>query len=158
MKQILAMNYAMIMMDEPMYLNHPTTIFTNDNIDVLTADTENDLNYKISQQTPDKFPALPAIGEWCEKDKIYRYGEKMVKCLQSHYRMHYTPEETPALFLIIEPTGADYPVWKQPTGAHDAYKKGDRVHFPGINDPVYESLIDANVWSPAVYPAGWKKI
>ena len=45
--------------------------------------------------------------------------------------------------------------WVQPTGAHDAYKKGDRVTF---NAKTYESLIDANVWSPSVYPAGWKVV
>lgn len=43
--------------------------------------------------------------------------------------------------------------WVQPTGAHDAYKKGDRVTF---NGETYESVIDANVWSPSAYPAGWK--
>lgn len=42
-----------------------------------------------------------------------------------------------------------------PTGAHDAYKVGDRVTFEGS---VYESLIDENVWSPAAHPPGWKKI
>lgn len=42
--------------------------------------------------------------------------------------------------------------WKQPTGAHDAYMKGDKVIFKG---DVYESLIDSNVWSPEVYPSGW---
>lgn len=45
--------------------------------------------------------------------------------------------------------------WVQPTGAHDAYQIGDRVAF---NGSTYESLIDANVWSPAAYPAGWKLI
>ncbi|MFA7115570.1 MAG: carbohydrate-binding protein [Candidatus Omnitrophota bacterium] len=43
----------------------------------------------------------------------------------------------------------------QPTGAHDAYQKGDRVLFEG---KTYESLIDANVWSPTSYPQGWKEI
>jgi hypothetical protein len=43
----------------------------------------------------------------------------------------------------------------QPTGAADAYSVGDRVTFEG---KVYESTIDANVWSPSAYPAGWKKL
>ena len=158
MKQILALNYALIMMDEPLIVEHPSTIFTDDDIYVVTADTQEDLNYKISQQTPDKFLPLPNVGSWCEINVVYGYGAKMAKCLQSHTRMHYAPEETPALFLIIEPTGSDYPVWVQPTGAHDAYQIGDKVHFPTINDPVYESLINANVWSPTVYPQGWKEL
>lgn len=33
--------------------------------------------------------------------------------------------------------------------------KGDKVRFEGS---VYESLIDSNVYSPAEYPNGWRKI
>ena len=51
--------------------------------------------------------------------------------------------------------GAEPAEWVQPTGAHDSYKKGDRVRFEGKN---YESLMDGNVWSPAAYPAGWKEL
>lgn len=40
----------------------------------------------------------------------------------------------------------------QPTGAHDAYKVGDKVTF---NGKVYQSNISANVYSPTAYPAGW---
>lgn len=47
------------------------------------------------------------------------------------------------------------PDFVQPTGAHDAYKKGDKVRF---NGKIYESLIDANAYSPSDYPAGWKEI
>ena len=47
------------------------------------------------------------------------------------------------------------PDFVQPTGAHDAYKKGDKVKFEG---KIYESLIDANAYSPSAYPAGWKEI
>lgn len=43
----------------------------------------------------------------------------------------------------------------QPTGAHDAYNTNDKVLFEG---EIYQSLIDNNVWSPAVYPNGWEKI
>ncbi len=47
------------------------------------------------------------------------------------------------------------PDFVQPTGAHDAYKKGDKVKF---NNKIYESLIDSNVYSPTAYPAGWKEV
>ena len=49
--------------------------------------------------------------------------------------------------------GAEPAEWVQPTGAHDPYKKGDRVTYNGV---VYESIVDGNVWSPSAY--GWKKI
>ena len=42
----------------------------------------------------------------------------------------------------------------QPTGAHDAYMTGDTVLY---NGKVYTSVIDSNVWSPDVYPQGWKE-
>ena len=53
------------------------------------------------------------------------------------------------------PPAEAIPDFVQPTGAHDAYKKGDKVKFEG---KVYESLIDANTYSPSTYPAGWKEI
>jgi hypothetical protein len=45
-----------------------------------------------------------------------------------------------------------HPVWSQPTGAHDAYNKGDIVNYNGT---LYASLIDGNSYSPEAYPEGW---
>ena len=55
--------------------------------------------------------------------------------------------------VVEEGSGA--PEWVQPTGATDAYSKGDRVSY---NGKVYESVIDGNTWSPTAYPQGWEKI
>lgn len=49
----------------------------------------------------------------------------------------------------------EYPDFVPPTGAHDAYKVGDKVTFKGKH---YESIINNNAWSPADYPAGWKEV
>ena len=154
MKQILSLNYALIGTD---ILAHPSTIYTNDNVDVSVFATESELTTFIASMNATQFPPIPSVGEWCEINTVYQYGTDKAKCLQSHNRMSYPIEETPALWLII-PTVADYPVWVQPTGAHDAYNIGDRVHFPDADSPVYESLINANVWSPTEYPAGWQLI
>ena len=151
MKQILSLNYALIGTD---ILSHPSTIFTNEDVEVVTFDTEEQLVTYIAGMEVGMFPELPAVGEWCEDQKIYKYGDNKAKCLQGHNRTIYQIEETPALFLIIT-TVVGYPVWVRPTGAHDSYEIGDCVHFPTINDPVYESLINANVWSPLEYAAGW---
>jgi hypothetical protein len=40
--------------------------------------------------------------------------------------------------------------WQQPTGAHDAYSKGDRVSHKGS---VWVSAYGGNVWEPGVF--GW---
>lgn len=84
------------------------------------------------------------------------YNDVQYECIQAHMTViGQTPNLTPALWKVVL---GDISVWVQPTGGHDAYNIGDKVHFPTINDPVYESLINANVWSPAVYPAGWKML
>lgn len=56
---------------------------------------------------------------------------------------------------LTNTTPTDYAAWVQPTGAHDAYNTGDKVIFEGH---LWESLINANTWSPTVYPAGWRDL
>lgn len=85
-----------------------------------------------------------------------RYGEKLFRCEQAHTsQADWTPDVTPALWTEVAEPGT-IPVWKQPTGAQDAYNKGDRVHYPTADDPVYESTMDANVYAPGVY--GWEMV
>ena len=60
-----------------------------------------------------------------------------------------------ALFDVWETKSTTPDPFVHPTGAADAYSKGDRVTFEGA---VWESVIDANVWSPSAYPAGWKAV
>lgn len=99
--------------------------------------------------------------EWIPNEQVEigyvrTYNEVEYECIQSHMTLNgWEPDVTPALWQeVVE----GIPVWVQPTGAHDAYDIGDQVHFPTIDDPVYESLINDNVWSPTVYPAGWSII
>jgi hypothetical protein len=149
MKQIFAPNHALIQSSvETFILNHPTTIFTDDDVVVEIADTEEELVTFIASMGVDKFPVIPNEGEPCEYLKIYRYGDNKVKCLQGHTRTHYTPEETPALWLIIPTVSAGYPAWKRPTGAHDAYAIGDIVHYPTASDPLWISKIVGNTTVP----------
>ena len=100
------------------------------------------------------FPAWQADTDYAADVRL-RYGEKLYRCVQSHTsQTEWTPDVTPALWTEVAKPG-EIPVWKQPTGAQDAYMIGDRVHYPTADDPVYESLIDNNVYSPEAYPAGW---
>lgn len=85
-----------------------------------------------------------------------RYVDKLYKCVQAHTsQAEWTPDVTPALWTEIAEPGT-IPVWKQPTGAQDAYMTGDKVHYPGQDDPVYESTMDYNVYAPDV--TGWKAV
>ena len=49
----------------------------------------------------------------------------------------------------------EYPEYKQPTGAHDAYKIGDKISYDGKH---YECIFDNCVWNPEEYPQGWKEV
>ena len=97
-----------------------------------------------------------AVGKSYTLDERIRYGENLYKCVQAHTSQEgWNPAVTPALWAEVAKPG-EIPVWKQPTGVQDAYNTGDRVWWPAKDDHVYESLIDANVYSPEAYPAGWK--
>ena len=82
------------------------------------------------------------------------YGGKLYKCVQAHTTAaEWPPDATPALWTEVAKPG-EIPVWRQPTGAQDAYMTGDKVHYPDADGPVYVSTVDDNVWSPITY--GWE--
>lgn len=96
--------------------------------------------------------------------EIFRYEGKLYITTQSHTsQADWKPDATPALYIPFEVVGkseggdAHKPItdFKQPTGAHDAYKIGDKVRYQG---KVYECLVDNCTYSPSGYPEGWKEI
>lgn len=81
-----------------------------------------------------------------------RHDETLYKCVQAHTsQSDWTPDVTPALWVVV--STEEFPEWVQPTGAHDAYKLGDKVSHNGEH---WESQVDNNVWEPGVY--GWKGV
>ena len=105
--------------------------------------------------------ALQAVGlfpQWVV-EHTYVVGERLqyknvlYRVVQAHTsQADWTPDKTPALFVVVSLD--EWPEFVQPTGVHDSYNKGDKVTFNGKH---YISLIDANVYSPAAYPAGWQE-
>ena len=82
-----------------------------------------------------------------------QYKNVLYRVVQAHTsQADWTPDITPALFVVVSLD--EWPDFVQPTGAHDAYNKGDKVTFEGKH---YISLIDGNVYSPTAYPAGWQE-
>ena len=53
--------------------------------------------------------------------------------------------------IVVE----EYPLYVQPTGAHDAYKVGDKITF---NDKRYTCTMDNCVWDPSTYPNAWEEV
>lgn len=103
---------------------------------------------------PELFPHWePGIA--VETNERMFYEDKLYRVVQGHTTQEgWEPDKTPALFTEIAKPG-EIPVWKQPTGAQDAYMIGDKVHFPEKADPVYVSIVDNNTWAPNVY--GWER-
>lgn len=66
-------------------------------------------------------------------------------------------EKLEALHKPEEPTEPEeeYPEFVQPTGAHDAYKIGDKITFNGKR---YICKMNGCVWNPNTYPAGWEEV
>ena len=100
--------------------------------------------------------------EWLGNGLTYKtndrlmYNNKFYKVLQDHTSQpDWTPDTASSLYVEIADPSNEYPEFKQPTGAHDAYAKGSKVTFEGKH---YISLIDANVYSPTAYPAGWSLV
>ena len=89
-------------------------------------------------------------------DERVSYADKLYRCVQSHTsQAEWTPPATPALWTEVAKPG-EIPVWKQPTGAQDAYQTGDKVWYPDKDTTVYISTVDNNVWQPGVY--GWDAV
>lgn len=107
------------------------------------------------------YPAWEANHAYAVGD-IISYGSNPVgdpqlyKVVQGHTsQADWPPSATPALYDAFGLDANGYAVWAQPSGVHDAYNTGDVVNYSGT---LYKSIIDGNVWSPDVYPAGWEPV
>ena len=90
-------------------------------------------------------------------DDVVQHADRLWRCEQAHASQEsWTPDAAPSLWSQIDIAGDGVDVWTQPTGAHNAYNTGDRVHYPTASDPIYVSTIGGNVWSPDAYPQGWR--
>lgn len=105
------------------------------------------------------------IGKNYEENEKFTYKDKVYEVIQAHTsQTTWLPEATPALYreyLNVEIQNQDgsktevVKEFKQPTGAHDAYNKGDKVLFKG---KIYKSKIDANTFSPEQFADGWEEV
>lgn len=102
------------------------------------------------------------VGKAYKVDDIFTYGENNVgdpqlyRVVQAHTSQEdWIPSAVASLYTPIGLTEEGYPIWSQPTGAHDSYALGDIVEYNGT---LYKSLINGNTYSPDAYPAGWEAV
>lgn len=97
------------------------------------------------------FPPWSVGKAYATGDRV-QYEGTLYKCVQGHTsQADWTPPATPALWTAVSID--EYPAWVQPTGAHDAYSKGDKVTHSGKR---WTSDADNNTWEPGVY--GWTEV
>lgn len=118
------------------------------------------LDDDTAEQNVNVFPNWE-IGREYTQDDIdnnyrLRYKDVLYKIAQPHTsQADWTPDETPALYTRLHQQDPqdEWPEWVQPTGAHDAYAKGEKVSHNGKH---WISNVEANVWEPSVY--GWDEV
>lgn len=117
------------------------------------------LDEETALEIPSVYPAWEprrayAVGEYLTYGVNGVEDPQLYKVAQAHTsQTDWHPDTLPALYTPIGLTSDGYPVWSQPTGAHDAYNTGDIVDYQGA---LYRCTIDGNVWSPDAYPQGWE--
>ena len=123
-------------------------------LSTMDADTQADEMMSVSSV----FPSYQ-VGKVYNAKQVFSYGTNSVgdpqlyQVLQDHTSAaEWTPDTATSLYKAIGVTSGGYPEWVQPLGASDAYNTGDIVSYNGT---LYKSIIDANVWAPDAYPAGW---
>lgn len=106
---------------------------------------------EIAQENVDWYK-LWNVGEELAVGDRRAYDGMLYEAIQAHTTQEgWEPPQVPALFKRV--WVEEYPEWVQPTGAQDAYNKGDKVTH---NDKKWVSDVDNNVWEPSVY--GWTEV
>lgn len=85
-----------------------------------------------------------------------RNGDPMLyTVLQAHTSAEqWPPESTPSLYGVVSLSSSGWPIWSQPSGAHDAYNKGD-VAYHEKDGKLYRSNIDGNTTEPGTDDRWW---
>lgn len=84
------------------------------------------------------------------------FEDKFYKVNQDHTSSsEWRPDNSFSLYTEIPDPAEEWPEFKKPQGAHDAYTKGDKITFEGKH---YVSKADNNIYSPKEYPDNWELV
>ena len=107
----------------------------------------------------DALTAIELFPKWSESatyevgDRV-RYNSTLFRCLTAHDSQDsWSPDVSPSLWVRVDDPSVEFPEWIQPTGATDAYMKGDKVSH---NEKHWVSDYDNNTWEPSVF--GWSEV
>ena len=140
-------------------------VFIDTQYIVVDYDPDMSVNkaYALLKALPEWEDAEDVIDQWSANMAYFvgdmvMYESQQYECIQSHTSQEgYEPDQNPALWRVYSEGGDGIPVWSQPDSTNP-YMIGDKVHYPDADGPVYESIIDNNVFSPTAYPQGWQLV
>lgn len=107
----------------------------------------------------DALDGIELFDEWAvdtkyAEGKRLRYEGILYRVLQEHTsQSDWTPDKAVSLYVRVDDPSIEFPEWRQPTGAHDAYAEGAKVSH---NEKHWISTIPTNTYEPGVY--GWLEI
>lgn len=98
------------------------------------------------------FPSWKTDTDYILDDRV-KYNGELYKMIQPihHSQDDWTPDVAVSVWVKIDDPSIEWPEWKQPAGAHDAYKNGAKVSHNGKH--WINTYGDGNSWEPGVY--GW---
>ena len=122
-------------------------------VDILNKIDEYYIKSKLSKEQKEELEE--EAREKANPVNSYAPLEERLEALESRVDRLETKLSSQGQTSPEEPSEEEYPEYVQPTGAHDAYKIGDKITYNGKK---YECIYDGCVWTPDAYPAGWKLV
>ena len=107
---------------------------------------------------PDYVPAWEDVSHFEQNDPC-TYEGTIYRASQPHDRQDIYPPDVAgeSMYYPIEVAPDGVIVYRTCHGDYDKVRKGERRHYPGADDPVYEALEDT-AYAPDVYPQHWKLV
>lgn len=98
------------------------------------------------------FPSWKTDTDYILDDRV-KYNGELYKMIQPthHSQDNWTPDVAVSIWVKVDDPSIEWPEWRQPTGAHDAYKNGAKVSHNGKH--WINTYGDGNNWEPGVF--GW---
>lgn len=96
------------------------------------------------------------VGVEYKQNDIRRDNGKLYRCNQAHTSSAEYNTSVASLWTEIQIAPDGIMIWHMPGGSHDAPNVGDKVHYPGAEDPVYMSKIPGNTTIPGSDERYWE--
>ena len=98
-------------------------------------------------EAPMLFPRWAVDTAYTTGERLYYDGELYKVLLDHTSQADWTPDVAVSLYVRVDDPSIEWPEWRQPQGAHDAYMTGSKVSH---NEKHWISDIDYNVYEPGV--------